>query len=473
MKYLLALLFFYGAVTQANVIGHDVQNFNPLTSGLDFVTVHSSETLRPCTINCGLFLNFAKNSLPNFDTVTLDPTQEDDHDDSLVSSDLNVGIGLTRRWDLGLSISNVHSQDVESNVQGIEYEETGLTDIRVNTKIRFVGDYDGGLALILGASWNQTTNNPYTGKDNGPTINIQLAADTMLANRMSIGANIGYRIKDNGEPLKIGELCNTGNCVGNATEDIQPFGDQFVASLAANYFFQDWNTKLIGELYGSMPTEDAVNTSSREQTTLEAVVGLKKDFTDKFSGHLGGGFGILNGSASPDFRVYSGINYVIGPFSFCETTEKPVIAKVEEDQSPAEAILEAEAAPPEPVAEPEEPVEDEEVFVIRDVLFDTNKHFLRSEADATIRDVAEKLKRPTGFKSVTVEGHTDSRMPEDYNQALSERRANSVMKRLIELGIPEDKISAVGKGELEPIADNGNAQGRALNRRVEFRVRWR
>ena len=64
-------------------------------------------------------------------------------------------------------------------------------------------------------------------------------------------------------------------------------------------------------------------------------------------------------------------------------------------------------------------------------------------------------------------------MPDAYNQALSERRAKSVMKRLIELGIPSDKITAVGKGELEPIADNGNYQGRALNRRVEFRVRWR
>ena len=201
-------------------------------------------------------------------------------------------------------------------------------------------------------------------------------------------------------------------------------------------------------------------------------MGAKKDFSDRFAGHLGLGAGILDGSASPDWRLYTGINYLIGPLSFCESSEKPVIARVEEDQNPADAILEAESAP-EPIAEPTEPVLDEEVFVIRDVLFDTNKHFLRTEADATIRDVAEKLQRPGGFQHVTVEGHTDSRMSEGYNQALSERRANSVMKRLIELGIPSDKISAIGLGELTPVADNGNPQGRALNRRVEFRVKWR
>ncbi len=462
----LAYLFMFSA--QANVIGHDVQNFNPLTSGLDFVSVHSSETLRPCVVNCGIFLNYAKNSLPNF-------PGKGDVNDSLISSDINIGIGLMRRWDLGLSISQVHSQSVDTDPQGIEYEETGLTDIRVNTKFRFLGDYNGGMAFVLSASFNQTENNPYNGIDAGPTINLELVADTQINEKVAVAANLGYRLRDPGEEIAVDDLCNTPGGCYNSGQTIEPFGDNWVASLAANYLVTDWNTKFIAEVYGSLPVDEAANTSTREQVTLEALLGAKKDFTDKFSGHIGGGFGLIDGSASPDFRIYSGINYALGPMNlgFCRSSDDPVIVKVEEGQDPAEAIMIAEdEAPPvqENIIEPEL---DEEVFVIRDVLFDTNKHEIKPEADQTIKDVAGKLQRPGGFKSVVVEGHTDSRMPEAYNQSLSERRAKSVMKRLISLGITEDKISAVGKGELEPIADNGNYQGRALNRRVEFRVRWR
>jgi len=446
MKFLVSLLFLISISAQANNIGHDVQNFNPLTSGLDFVTVNSSETLRPCVINCGVFVNFAKNSLPNFN-VPLNAASINDHSDSLVSSDVNIGIGLMKRWDLGLSVSSVLSQSVDSDIQGIEYEQKGLTDIRVNTKIRFYGDYNGGLAVVLGGSLNQTENNPYTGIDNGITWNLELVGDTQInrkIGKIALAANIGYRIKSSGDPIPIDDLCSTGpgTCPGSG-ENIAPFGDSIIGSLAANYLVEDWGTKFIAELYGSIPAEDTANSSDREQTTLEFGLGAKKDFSDKFSGHLGGGLGVIKGSASPDFRLYAGVNYALGPLSFCK--KAPAVVKVEEGQDPAEAIMVAEDNPPEPTPEPE-PEQDEEVFVIRDVLFDTNKSYLKPEADSTIKDVAEKLKRPGGFKSVQVEGHTDSRMPESYNQALSERRAKSVMKRLIELGIPQDKITAVGKG---------------------------
>ena len=472
----------------ANVIGHDVQNFNPLTSGLDFVSVHSSETLQPCVINCGVFLDYATNSLPNFDVGLANGADLNEHEDSLFSSDVNIGVGLTRRWDLGVSISSVLSQTVDSQIQGVEYEQTGLTDIRVNTKYRFLGGLNGGLALILGASFNQTKNNPYTGIDAGPTINIQLAADTTVSEKVALAINLGYRLRDPGEPIALIDLCPPGSACAGSAEIITPFGDNIIGSLAANYLIEDWETKIIGEIYGSIPVDEAANSSKRTQTTAELVLGAKKDFTDKFSAHLGGGLGLLNGSASPDFRIYTGLNYALGPLGFCRNSEKPVIAKVEEGQDPAEAILIAEDAPeplaPEPVLDVSdiEPVDqepiaddtpDEEVFVIRDVLFDTDKYYLKDEADSTIQDVASKLMRPGGFQWVKVEGHTDSRDTVAYNQKLSERRAKAVRARLIKLGVPGDKLEAIGKGELEPIADNGNYQGRALNRRVEFRVRWR
>jgi outer membrane protein OmpA-like peptidoglycan-associated protein len=65
-------------------------------------------------------------------------------------------------------------------------------------------------------------------------------------------------------------------------------------------------------------------------------------------------------------------------------------------------------------------------------------------------------------------GHTDSRGSDEYNQGLSERRANSVAQYLLAKGVVEARIETVGFGEGTPIADNTTAEGRSLNRRVEL-----
>ncbi len=69
--------------------------------------------------------------------------------------------------------------------------------------------------------------------------------------------------------------------------------------------------------------------------------------------------------------------------------------------------------------------------------------------------------------NVVVEGHTDDRGAAEYNQRLSERRANAVARELVNrFGIPDARVSAVGKGEVDPIDTNDTAAGRAANRRV-------
>ena len=80
-------------------------------------------------------------------------------------------------------------------------------------------------------------------------------------------------------------------------------------------------------------------------------------------------------------------------------------------------------------------------------------------------EVAETLKR-LKFVSGTVVGHTDSTGSEAYNQALSERRAQSAITYLETKGIEAGRLKASGAGESQPIADNGTREGRALNRRV-------
>jgi OmpA-OmpF porin, OOP family len=72
---------------------------------------------------------------------------------------------------------------------------------------------------------------------------------------------------------------------------------------------------------------------------------------------------------------------------------------------------------------------------------------------------------------VEIEGHTDAEGLTERNQALSERRAQSVRTYLISAGVPQDRLAAIGYGELRPIAPNDTAESRAINRRIEFTVK--
>jgi len=72
--------------------------------------------------------------------------------------------------------------------------------------------------------------------------------------------------------------------------------------------------------------------------------------------------------------------------------------------------------------------------------------------------------------NINIYGHTDNKGSDDYNQKLSERRANSVRSYLMSKGISSNRLFALGEGEAMPVASNETEEGRAKNRRVEFAI---
>jgi outer membrane protein OmpA-like peptidoglycan-associated protein len=104
-----------------------------------------------------------------------------------------------------------------------------------------------------------------------------------------------------------------------------------------------------------------------------------------------------------------------------------------------------------------------------DVLFDSGKATLRPGAREKLAKVAGIVLAYPGL-SLQVEGHTDSVGAADYNQDLSERRANSVRGFLVQQGISNGTIAARGLGKTQPVATNGTSTGRQQNRRVELIV---
>jgi len=105
----------------------------------------------------------------------------------------------------------------------------------------------------------------------------------------------------------------------------------------------------------------------------------------------------------------------------------------------------------------------------RTILFDTGKSSIKAESTAVMVDIILILKEyPTA--KFTVEGHTDSVGSVKLNQRLSESRALSVKDFLVEEGIEEFRLSAVGYGEEKPMATNNTRNGRKQNRRVEINL---
>jgi outer membrane protein OmpA-like peptidoglycan-associated protein len=105
-------------------------------------------------------------------------------------------------------------------------------------------------------------------------------------------------------------------------------------------------------------------------------------------------------------------------------------------------------------------------ITLGDVLFDTGKSQLKTGGMRTLQKLSAFLNQ-NPERQVLIEGFTDSVGGEEYNQSLSERRADAVRTALVDLGISGDRINTRGYGKNYPVADNSTSAGRQLNRRVE------
>jgi len=126
-------------------------------------------------------------------------------------------------------------------------------------------------------------------------------------------------------------------------------------------------------------------------------------------------------------------------------------------------------APPAPAVAPAPVSVSSKVTYAADTFFDFNKYVIKPEAKAKLDDLVDKIKA-INLEVIIAVGHTDSVGSDEYNQKLSMRRSNAVKAYLISKGVDKSRIYTEGKGEKQPVADNGTKEGRAKNRRVEIEV---
>jgi outer membrane protein OmpA-like peptidoglycan-associated protein len=123
-----------------------------------------------------------------------------------------------------------------------------------------------------------------------------------------------------------------------------------------------------------------------------------------------------------------------------------------------------------PIKHPTHPVDTSSApIALNNLFFDFNKATLQPESMPELGNLIRFLKQNATIK-IEIAGHTDSVGTADFNQHLSQARAESVKTYLVQHGIAASRLRAKGYGLTQPIADNATEEGRKKNRRTEFRI---
>lgn len=457
---------------RGNVVGNDTQNFNPITSGVDFITVQGTRTLAPGVLNLGYFVNGARDVLPD----TLNAAGERLSSAGLLTGqDVNIGYGVTGTLDVGLNIATMLSQTTDRTEPGAQFSKTGLNEIRANAKYSLLARRPVGVALIGSVNFNQVRNNPFLGKDGGPTANLEVAVDAEIGNFV-MALNAGYRARDS----------------GGALEDslYKPISDQVIGSVAVSRYLPGLDTKLIGEVFASRQVSSDGGLQAHDVAS-EALAGLKYDWSDRAAVNAGFGYKLSDGLFAPSGRLYVGLNYtfdLIPSAPPAASAPSPVVkmsetvyykgyqpddieklSRVSFDRlmEDREFVL-LRAVPENPAGTDKPPFE---VVRLDGLDFPFGSSEILPKHRALLDRLVKYINAPPLIYKIRVEGHTDSIGSEERNRLRSTGRARAVLDDLRAHGMdPRIGAESVGFGSARPIADNGNFQGRQLNRRVEVRL---
>ncbi len=111
-----------------------------------------------------------------------------------------------------------------------------------------------------------------------------------------------------------------------------------------------------------------------------------------------------------------------------------------------------------------------EIQILKMIEFDTGKASIKQSSYSILDEIVRLLKANPDISQLSVEGHTDNRGAVEMNNQLSQSRAESVMKYIVEHGIAPQRLEAHGYGPARPVAPNETESGRQKNRRVEFHI---
>lgn len=423
----------------------------------------------------GAYLNYQRNPL-----VVTD--EDGDVVRSLVDGraglDLVASATLFGPLALGLSLPVYFAQTGDADPSF-----AGIGDLRVVPKLRIIDDREL-FGLALAAEVRVPTNTgDFSGSD-GVTLIPKLIADHLFRSGLHLGFNGGVAIRRT-------------ETLGNLNA-----GSEIVYAAAVGYRFggMSGSTEIGLEGVGAIGLEE----SDSEELPLEAFVFARHFVSEEWQLLGGPSFGILEGYGVPTWRAFVGVRFTptnhdrdhdgIGDSEDqCPNDPEDRDGDRDSDGCPDEdpdgdrdgvpdyddlcpnaketinGIDDEDGCPD--TGDPRVVYEEGEFQVLEPVRFRHGSAELDPESHGLLNQVALMMKANPDLKHIDVEGHTDATGSEDVNKRLSEARARSVRRYLIDRGVAPNRLRAVGYGEERLRMDGESPEANAKNRRVEFHVR--
>ncbi len=276
-------------------------------------------------------------------------------------------------------------------------------------------------------------------------------------------------------------------------------GNQLTFGAAVQVLLGQDRFMLTMETFGRTAAASGTGFGGRQESPVELLGGFKYLHPKGFAVGIAGTGGVTSGYGNPDWRLIGMLGYTM--------PEKEEVIVVDRD---GDGILDVDDACPDergppdndgcpdpdrdgdgvpdriddcpdepgPVENagcPEEPrvvIEDSGLEILDKIYFNVDSAQLQKRSHAVLDKVAEVLDAHPEITNIRVEGHTDPTGPAAYNMRLSQRRAESVVRYLVEEGgVSEDRFIAEGFGETQLLEPNAKSKAKlAQNRRVEFRI---
>jgi large repetitive protein len=491
-----------------------VERLRVSTNRQGLIDVEDASVAPHLALDTGLWLGYARNPLLVYreaDNARLGPLVESRLGGALVAS-----VGLYDRFEVGLDLPVILYQGRPGTIPDAlvpgstlsSLSTTGTGDLRLLGKWQVLRqkDYGINLAIMPVLALPSGGAHAYFG-DAGPVF----APEVLLSwarDHVRAGLNLGAALRRQSQLL-------------NAT-----IGSELTAHAGAGYRFQaeDGTGGPPLELEGSlsMATAAASPFQSSNEVHLELRGMAAYDLKSAMQVFGGLGLGLSRGWGTPDWRLFVGGRYGKSlPASLPAPVKVAVAEPLDRDHDGIPDSKDLcpdqpetyngykdddgcpdEVPPPPPPADPDRDgdgvpdrvdncpdvpgpasnqgcpeqqpqlvqITTEHLEILEKVYFKSEKAVIERRSYPVLENVVAVLKAHPEMKHVLVEGHTDSRGPEDYNQELSDRRATSVMKFLVDRGIELERLRAKGFGQTRPVADNETPEGREKNRRVVFTV---
>ena len=481
----------------------DAQVFRPSAAPRDLVMVQKSEVIGNLSPTFGLFTNIALDPLVLINKNTNQRI-------SAVAARLELtgmaGIGFFNWFDISLAVPFVAWQSSD-NLRPIGTEgpikSSAMGDLRFSSKVAIPyfnrkNEVKSGFGMAVVGNVNLPTGSTEAFTSDGVvTYGGSLIADYRFSAGLLIAANGGFWLRPDRQlaGVRIGNMASFGLS-------------------AEAYIVQRWGISVIGEVYG-YPSLTTYPDSIR-QIPAEFLLGARWQTKQGVTVTIGGSFGAACGFGAPAVRFFSSITWQ--PKTSREQDEINRLQEVDSDDPDHDGLIgAADHCPnvpgaPENLGCPDKDTDEDgvidredecpdlpggprgkrgcptaylkgdEIVILDEVHFATDKDILLDESKPILLDVVEVLLAHPELREVRIEGHTDVRATDAYNMNLSQRRVNSAMAFIAASGIDPARLQAKGYGHTQPVYDDTGCLGpdeglspdckrmTSKNRRVVFRI---